>query len=251
MKIDDFPKRRELVVTKVKKILEDGAYVDLLEYPGKEGFVHITKVASKWVKNIRRHISEGDIKVGLVEYVDPERNIINISYRKVNSQMEKEKLEEYKREKRADKMFERICEVLGVDFIESYKKIAIPLIEEYGDLYSVFEALAYDEEVPLEEPWLSEFKKMAETIKPKEIDLKVEVKLKIPRGDGINVIKELFENLIKKGYDVKYIAAPKYMVKFKTSDYKEGENKIKKDMSEFEKKVKKYDGRFEYKRVFD
>ncbi len=37
----------------VKEVFDQGAYLTLDEYEGKEGMVHISEIASGWVKNIR------------------------------------------------------------------------------------------------------------------------------------------------------------------------------------------------------
>ena len=47
------PEEGELVVATVKNVKQNGAYVDLDEFPGIEGFIFIGEIASGWVKNIR------------------------------------------------------------------------------------------------------------------------------------------------------------------------------------------------------
>ena len=47
------PEEGELVVATIKTVKQNGAYVDLDEYEGIEGFIFIGEIASGWVKNIR------------------------------------------------------------------------------------------------------------------------------------------------------------------------------------------------------
>ena len=50
------PEEGELVVATIKTVKQNGAYVDLDEYEGIEGFIFIGEIASGWVKNIRGFI---------------------------------------------------------------------------------------------------------------------------------------------------------------------------------------------------
>ena len=53
------PEEGELVVATIKTVKQNGAYVDLDEYEGTEGFIFIGEIASGWVKNIRGFVREG------------------------------------------------------------------------------------------------------------------------------------------------------------------------------------------------
>ena len=59
------PEEGELVVATIKTVKQNGAYVDLDEYQGIEGFIFIGEIASGWVKNISRlcpRRSTGDLQ---------------------------------------------------------------------------------------------------------------------------------------------------------------------------------------------
>ncbi|HEQ78979.1 MAG TPA: S1 RNA-binding domain-containing protein, partial [Euryarchaeota archaeon] len=55
----EFPEESELVVCSVTNVKSFGAFVNLDEYDGKEGFIHVAEVATGWVKYIRDHVREG------------------------------------------------------------------------------------------------------------------------------------------------------------------------------------------------
>ena len=65
-KNDNWPEEGELLVCTVKNVRENGAYLTLDSYEGKEGFVFIGEVAAGWVKNIRSHVREGQRVVAKV-----------------------------------------------------------------------------------------------------------------------------------------------------------------------------------------
>jgi polyribonucleotide nucleotidyltransferase len=49
--VKQWPQVGEIVVVNVDKVLDYGVFCSLLEYPGATGFVHISQVASSWIKN--------------------------------------------------------------------------------------------------------------------------------------------------------------------------------------------------------
>ncbi|RLG70219.1 MAG: translation initiation factor IF-2 subunit alpha, partial [Candidatus Iainarchaeum archaeon] len=79
----EYPEIGEIVVVKVKKILSYGVFVELLEYDGLTGFVHISEVASSWVKNIRNFVKENQIRAAKVLKVIPEKEQVDLSFEKV------------------------------------------------------------------------------------------------------------------------------------------------------------------------
>ena len=67
----EFPEEGELVVGTVTSIRNFGAFVTLDEYNNREAFIHLSEVATGWVKYIRDHIREGQKIVARVLRVDP------------------------------------------------------------------------------------------------------------------------------------------------------------------------------------
>ncbi|MFB6087147.1 MAG: S1 RNA-binding domain-containing protein, partial [Haloarculaceae archaeon] len=70
MKYSGWPDTGELVVGEVDEIADFGVFVDLDEYEDKRGLVHISEVASGWIKNVRDHVREGQTVVAKVLDVD-------------------------------------------------------------------------------------------------------------------------------------------------------------------------------------
>lgn len=232
MKKSEWPRVNDLVAVKIKRVLNYGAFVELSEYPGKEGFVHISNIASSWVKNIRSFVSEGNVRVGAVIHVEPEKKMIDISLRRVTQQQEKRKLEEWRREKRADRMFEIVCKQLKEDFGKSYGEVAQPLIEEFGDLYAAFEnAAAYGASSLKGIPgkWAEAIAKHAEeTIKEQAVSVKGDLTLLSEEADGIARIREALSHAKGEGVKVSYISAPKYRIEVTAEDYEKAEKMLAK-----------------------
>ena len=66
MNYSGWPDPGELVVGKVDEIADFGVFVTLSEYEDKRGLVHVSEVASGWIKNVRDHVSTGQTVVAKV-----------------------------------------------------------------------------------------------------------------------------------------------------------------------------------------
>ena len=82
LKRPEWPEVGDLVIVTVNRITDYGAYVTLDEY-GKEGLLHVSEVASSWVRNIRDFVREGQKTVLKVLRVDTEKGHVDISLRRV------------------------------------------------------------------------------------------------------------------------------------------------------------------------
>ena len=77
---NEWPEVGELVLCTTSKVIQQGAFVKLDEYKGKEGFIHLSEIASKWVKNIRNFVKEDQKIVARVLRLNIKTNqIVNYS----------------------------------------------------------------------------------------------------------------------------------------------------------------------------
>src|SRR5947209_10070348 len=97
-----FPEVGDLVVATVKRVEDYGAYVKLDEFAGIEGLVHISEMATTWVRNIRDHAREGQKLVLKGLRVNPQRNQKDLSLRRVTGREKTEKKREGKKERTAE-----------------------------------------------------------------------------------------------------------------------------------------------------
>ncbi|MCK4327638.1 MAG: translation initiation factor IF-2 subunit alpha [Candidatus Diapherotrites archaeon] len=243
--MSEYPEPNELVVCRIKNIKGYGAFVDLLEYP-KEGFIHISQIASGWIKNIRSHVSEGQIRVALVTNVDREKGMIDVSLRKVNDNQEKRRMSQYKRAKRADKLFERAANELKEDPKESYKKVAEPLKEEFGDLYTGFEAISASgaeaiKQLKLPKKWVDHLVKLAEeNVTAPEVTITRKLTLMSYEPDGVKTLRSALQTLEKEGISVTYLSAPGYTLSVTAGDYPDAEKVLRNGLEKIEKQFKKH-----------
>ena len=256
MKRSEWPNKGDLVIVKIKRIMDYGVVAGLEEYPGKEAFIHRSKISTSWVKNIRSFLSDGQLKVGKVLYLDSYKGTVDVSFRDVSSQQEKRKNEDWKREKKSDKIFEKIAKDIGIPFKKAYTEVGFLLEDEFGDLFSVFESASiYGEEafkgIKISDEWkkaILDFSK--DNITVQKVTIKGVLNLVDYSEKGVDNIKGLLEKYDnKEGILLEYVSAPKYNLKVEAIDYALAEKLMKKILSEMEKEAKKQGTEFSFERI--
>ncbi|WP_332898521.1 MULTISPECIES: translation initiation factor IF-2 subunit alpha [unclassified Haladaptatus] len=237
MKYSGWPEPGELVVGKVEDIENFGVFIDLQEYDEKRGLVHISEVASGWIKNVRDHVREGQTVVCKVLSVDESSQQIDLSIKDVNDHQRKDKIQDWKNEQKADKW---MLIAFGEDIADDeYAAIANELLDEYGSLYAGFEAAAIHGAEALEETGLDDDEVSAivesarENVSVPYVNVTGYIDLRCPDPDGVDVIKEALK--VAESDDdlsddielsVSYVGSPEYRIKVKAPDYKLAEDAL-------------------------
>jgi len=235
VKLSPYPDEGELVVCTVKDVKGFGAFVTLSEYQNREGFVHVAEVATGWVKYIRDHIREGQKIVCKVLRVDPVKEHIDLSLKQVNEHARKDKIQEWKNEQRAEKLFEIVAQNLKRPVPECFEEFGRPLIEKYGMMYTAFEECAVDprtlERDGFKGPWVKAFIGVAqENIIPPRVAIHGYLELTCNGRDGVRKIRDA---LVKAGQvgkgniTIQYLGAPRYRILVSALDYKAAEDDLK------------------------
>jgi translation initiation factor 2 subunit 1 len=246
------PELGELVLCRVERITQFAAWCKLEEYPGIEGMIHISEVAGKHVYDIRDFVKKDKQYVAKVIKVDYQKNVVNLSLKRVSEREEKEKLNEFRKEKRAEKILEQASKELKKSLDQGYEEVGFLLQENFGGLFNAFEEIRKSpkllDELKVSEEWKTAIKKVLErTSVEKVVSIVGELKIKLYSSDGVEKIKNLLLELEKNaGASVTYISAPRYRVEVKTKNPKEAEKKLVKCLEETIKKVKELGGEGSY-----
>lgn len=256
VRLTEYPEEGELVMCSVRRVTNYGAIVTLDEYEHREGFIHVREVASGWVKYIRNYVREGQKVVCKVLKVDESKGQIDLSLKQVNEHQRREKVQEWKNEQRAEKLFEIVAEKLKKDTDECYKEFGYDLVRVFGTLYGAFEDCASDPKVLEKEgftgKWTKVFVKVAkENIIPPRVEVKSEIEVVCPGFNGIDKIKDAFAKGVasrRATINIQYIGAPKYRIYVKAKDYKIAEKELEKCISRISKHISAFNGKVEVSR---
>jgi translation initiation factor 2 subunit 1 len=250
----DFPEEGEFVVATVKNIHHYGAFLSLDEYPGKEGFMHISEVAPTWVKNIRDYLKEGQKIVAKVIRVDPSKGHIDLSLKRVTQQQRKAKLQEFKRAQKAENLLKMVAERIGKSFEDAWKEVWVPLEEEYGEVYAAFEDAAQNGKEVLEglipEEWIEPLYEIIKSyVEIPTVTIDAELEITVPTSNGIEVIREALiraRNRINEIKDIEakitYLGAPRYRIDIVAPDYLTAEKVMEDIAAEILDVIKKAGG---------
>ena len=237
MKYTGWPDSGDLVVGEVDEIEDFGVFVELAEFEDKRGLVHVSEVASGWIKNIRDHVSTGERVVAKVLDVDRDAQQIDLSLKDVNDHQRSEKIQEWKSERKADNW---MTLAFGEDVSdETYTSVAGELLAAFGTMYDGFEQAAIHGSEALDETELSdtEITKIVETARENVsvpyVNVTGYVDLESPDTDGVDDIKTALQAAGGNGevpdeveLSVAYVGAPEYRITVKAPDYKTAEREL-------------------------
>ena len=257
----EYPEESELVVGTVTKVQGFGAFVALDEYPNKEGFIHISEIATGWVKRIRNHIREKQKVVCKVLNVDAAKKHIDLSLKRVNEHQKRDKIQEWKNNQKAIKLMQMLAENLGNTSTQCYQEFGNEIIKKYGSLYTAFEETAYDPNTLKNEgfsgDWIKEFVSIAKDNIPIQfVEIKGLITITSWLPDGVKHIRNALSLAEDSEYEdvdikIKYIGAPRYMISVTAPDYKIAENEMKKAYEKAAEYIKQYNGESAFKREFE
>jgi translation initiation factor 2 subunit 1 len=258
--VKGWPNQGELVVCTVTKVVDFGAFVSLDEYEEKEGLIHISEVASGWVKYIRDHVREGQKIVCKVLDVNPKRGHIDLSFKDVNEHQRRETIQLWKNDQKAQKWIVFAAELVKMQpkEIEDLEDL---IREEYGNLYAVFEEAVAGEGVPgmvkvgIPQNVAEAISKIAsENVKVPSVDIAGYVDLLCPAPNGVEILKKALKaaQAVDGGdgvsVDISYVGAPRYRLRVVAPDYKKAEQVLKKVATIAIDFVKKHEGEGEFHR---
>ncbi len=248
-----YPEVGEFVIATVKSIKPYGAFVTLDEYDNKEGFIHIGEIATGWIKYIRDYVREGQKIVCKVLRVNPDRGHIDLSLKRVNEHQKREKIQQWKNEKKAEKLFEIVAQKLSKNVEECYEEFGYDLIKHYGSLFGAFEESAIDEDSLREEGfeggWIDIFVDVAkENITPPFVKISGYLEMSIDKANGIDLIKKVLMEIEEENVNVSYVGAPRYRITVTAEDYKKAEEILSSVANRVIEEFKKLGGEAEYHR---
>jgi len=230
--MDEYPRKGELVVGTVSEIVDYGAFIDLDEYEDKEALCHVSEIASGWVKHIKDHVQEGQKVVAKVLEVKPEKHQINVSVKDVNEHQRRERIREWKAERKAKAWLDIAAERMDAD----PEEVEADLKKQFGGLYPAFEeaALGGVEALDISEEWASAVVEVAdENVEIPKVDIEgyVDLQTYAPRGvedvrDALRAAESI-ETDATEELEVEYMGAPRYRIKVTAPDYKAAESTLK------------------------
>jgi len=249
------PEAGEVVVCTVREITSHGIYVNLDQYYGTNGFLHVSEISTGWVRNIDRVAKVSQKLILKVIRVNRVRREIDLSLRQVTNEERRAKVIEWKREERAVAIIEAAKKRLGFDDAHE-RELRHKLEDEFGSLYAALETAARKGEKAFVPLALSEKESRAiaeiaseKIIPPRyEVGALVEVSSRSP--EGIEQVKKTLlaaAGSTSAEVHITYAGAPRYRVRITADDYKQAEKALDGVIEKIKDGVGKHDA-FSFKR---
>jgi len=225
----EYPEVGDLVVATVTRVVDYGAYVRLDEYDGVEGLIHISEIASTYVKNIRVHVREGLKLVLKVLRVNPQRNQVDLSLRRVTGREKSDKMLEWKKVKKADSIIKGAAERLKLGN-EDIEKIRTVIYEKFDNPFDAFED-AVDEgeetftKIQIGEDWAKALTEVSRSkIRLEKAKITGTVELTCAKTAGVEAIRQALHGAKKvkksRGTTIKVytLGSPKYRFEVRSKE---------------------------------
>ncbi len=255
------PSVGELVVGTVTRVFDYGAYMTLDEYGGKEAYLPWSEVSSKWVRDIRSVVREGQKVVVKVIRVDRRKGHIDVSLKRVNPSEQRKKILEWKRAQRAEKILEMAARSINKTLDEAYDEVGWKLEDYYGEIYAAFEEAAYKGEDVLREAGVPEewieplMEQIRKHITIKKVKICGVITMFSLEPDGVDRIRKALGEPLKElpmskdtAIRVYSVGAPRYRVEIIANDYKTAEKILQSYLNIVEKLSEELNLNYEFRR---
>jgi len=252
--VKELPEVGEIVIATIKDVTSHGAYVTLDEYGGMTGFLHISEIATGWIRNIERYVRPKQKAVLKVIRVNKARAEVDLSLKQVGGEEKKVKLLEVKKEEKGKTFMELIKEKCKLTD-EQVKKYSEVLSDKFPMLYDAFEAVARKgvkviEGLDLPGDVIAAIEEATKKIPVPTVEVRGIVEITCRKPTGVEIIKEALSDAEESKGDAKvmisYIGAPKYRITVNSDNFKTAEKVLNAAIQKIQDKIIKSNGTFNF-----
>ena len=253
--VQELPEVGEIVVATVTKIMDQGAYVALDEYNNIQGFLHISEIATGWIRHVEKFLKSGEKKVLLVKRVNTARSEIDLSLKQISSDQKKKKLLELKKKEKEKVLIDSLKTKADLSQTEA-EKIEEILINKFNSVYDAFadivsKGIGVLDGLNLSAKVLKTIEEISSKIQVPHVEIRGVLEITCTKPNGVEIIKKaLLDAIENKGVNVEviYIGAPKYRVTVSAQNFKTAEKELKPILSEIQDAIEKKGGTFKFTR---
>jgi len=155
---EELPEANSMVIVRVNKVEEYGAFVSLLEYNNIEGMILSSEVSRKRIRSIHKHLRIGKQDVMQVLRVDKEKGYIDLSKKYVTEEDVREATERFAKSKTVHSIMKHVAVTCNIDLEELLREIAWPLYDQYETEDDTGHALTGLQDILLDESKLDAYK---------------------------------------------------------------------------------------------
>jgi translation initiation factor 2 subunit 1 len=254
--IQRLPEEGEIIIATVTQVTGHGAYVTLDEYNNMTGFLHISEIATGWIRNIERYIRPKQKAILKVIRVNKVRGEVDTSLKQVSGEERKSKLIEVKKNDKASTFLDFIKSKLRLTD-ETVKEIEDVLLQKYDYVYDAFEAVSRKgldsiQNIDLSPEIKNAIEEASKRIPMPVVEISGVMEITLKKPDGIEIIKNTLANAEgSKGSAhsiITYIGAPRYRIVVTAENFKVAEKFVDNTVEKLRATIEKQHGTFNFVR---
>ncbi|CAJ1428053.1 unnamed protein product [Effrenium voratum] len=136
----EFPEMEEIVVVQVKRIVDMGAYVSLLEYDNQEGMLLLSELSKRRIRSVAKLLRVGRTEICMVLRVDEEKGYVDLSKRRVEPEDAAAKEESFAKAKAVHGIMRHVAKTHDIPVNELCSKASWPLYKnkKYTDAFDAY-----------------------------------------------------------------------------------------------------------------
>ena len=229
--IQRLPDEGEIMIVTVRQVTGHRAYVTLDEYNSMTCFLHISEIATGWIRNIERYVRAKQKAVLNVIRVNKVRGEVDTSLKQVSAEERKSKLIEVKKNDKAATFFNFVKSKLKLTDQQG-QEIEDRLLQKYDYVYDAFEAVLRKgldaiQNIDLSPEIKNAIEEASGRIPIPLLELGVIMEIKSKKPDGIEITNDMLANAEgNKGSGsstIKYIGAPRCRIVVTAENFKVAE----------------------------
>jgi translation initiation factor 2 subunit 1 len=248
----EFPSVDDLVVVRVNRVTDIGAYVSLLEYCNREGIILLSNLSRKRIRSVNKHVRVGRQEVLQVLRVDKDKGYIDLSKKLIQKEDITQCLNRYKKSKQVHSVMQRVAAITELPVEELYRGVGWPLYRKYGHAFEAFTQIVSDPSILAEydvpqnvKDELIKIIQQRMSVHPFKVQTDIEVIC--PAFEGIEAIKTALRAGIATGTEadpvsIQLITTPFYVVSVTTLDTEQGVELLDRAVEAIQESIKSRGG---------
>jgi translation initiation factor 2 subunit 1 len=254
--VQRLPEEGEVVIATVKEVTGHGAYVTLDEYNSMTGFLHISEIATGWIRNVERYVRPKQKAVLKVIRVNKTRGEVDTSLKQVSGEERKSKLIEVKKNEKATAFMDFVKSKLKLTN-EQVAEIEEKILQKYDYVYDAFEAVAKKgpeaiQSIDLAPEVKQAMEEESNKIQIPQVEVRGIMEISSKKPDGIEIIKSALAGVeSSKGgttTTVTYVGAPRYRIVVTAENFKVAEKSMNNAVEKIRSAIEKHHGAFNFTR---
>jgi len=252
----EFPEVDDMVMVRVNRINEIGAFVSLLEFNDKEGIILLSELSRRRMRSINKHIRVGKKEVLQVLRVDKEKGYIDLSKKNLKEEDIVECTQRFQKSKTVHSIMTHVAELQQPETAhtleELYQMVAWPLYEKYVHAFESFKRAAAGDEIfegitAPEEIKDNILKTIQHRLGSQPVKIQADIQVTCFSYEGIDAIKPALRagqacGSADSPVRIQLVCSPEYILVTSSTDHERGIAILKKSIDSIQAEIKKHGG---------